>query len=152
MQQVKGKAIKLAFDESCVFCRIVRKQAPASIVYEDREVIAFLDIRPLNKGHTLVIPKAHHADIFDTPTDQISQVHRVTKQIALAVKKAVHADGISIIQQNGEAAGQDIFHLHVHVVPRFKGQKLAAFNELKEVEREKLDAAAEEIRRFLRTD
>ena len=101
-------------------------------------------------GHALVIPKAHYIDIFDIPLEQISQVHRVTKQVALAVKKATHADGISIIQQNGKAAGQDIFHLHVHVVPRFEGQKLAAFNELKVVEREKLDDIAGEIRRFLK--
>jgi len=139
----------LAFDESCIFCRIVRKQAPASVVYEDEAVIAFLDIRPLNMGHTLVIPKAHYVDIFDTPEAQISHVHKVSKQIAVAVKKATRADGVSIIQQNGKAAGQDIFHLHVHVVPRFEGQKLAAFNELRVVERTKLDGMAEKIKQLL---
>ena len=111
--------------------------------------MAFLDIRPLNMGHTLVIPKAHHVDIFDTPEKEISQVHRVSKKVALAVKKATKADGVSIIQQNGKAAGQDIFHLHVHVVPRFMGQKLAAFNELKVVERAKLDGMAEKIKQLL---
>ena len=139
----------MAFDESCIFCRIVRKQAPASVVYEDDAVIAFLDIRPLNMGHTLVIPKSHYVDIFDTPEAQVSQVYKVSKLIALAVKKATRAGGVSIIQQNGKAAGQDIFHLHVHVVPRFEGQKLAAFNELKVVERAKLDGIAEEIKRLL---
>ena len=139
----------MAFDESCIFCRIVRKQAPASVVYEDEAVIAFLDIRPLNMGHTLVIPKAHYVDIFDTPEAQISHVHKVSKQIAVAVKKATRADGVSIIQQNGKAAGQDIFHLHVHVVPRFEGQKLAAFNELRVVERTKLDGMAEKIKQIL---
>jgi len=142
----------LAFDESCIFCRIVRKQAPASVVYEDDAVIAFLDIRPLNMGHTLVIPKAHYVDIFDAPEEQISQVHKVSKRIAIAVKKATGAEGVSIIQQNGKAAGQDIFHLHVHVVPRFEGQKLAAFNELKVVERAKLDGVAEEIKRLLKAN
>lgn len=108
--------------------------------------MAFLDIRPLSVGHTLVIPKSHYVDIFDTPTKQIEQVHRVSKQIALAVKKATQADGISIIQQNGKAAGQEIFHLHVHVVPRFEGQKLAAFNELKTADRSSLEAIAQKIR------
>ena len=136
-------------DESCVFCRIVKKEAEASVVLEDDAVLAFLDIRPLNMGHTLVIPKAHYVDIFDTPQKQIGQVHEAAKQMALAVKRATKADGISIIQQNGKAAGQDIFHLHVHVVPRFEGKKLAAFSELEMVGREKLDAMAEEIRRFL---
>ena len=103
-------------------------------------------------GHTLVIPKAHYVDIFDTPEEQISHVHGVSKQIALAVKKATKADGVSIIQQNGKAAGQDIFHLHVHVVPRFEGQKLAAFNELRAVERAKLDGMAEVIKQFLKAN
>ena len=139
----------MAFDKSCIFCRIVRKQAPASVVYEDDAVIAFLDIRPLNVGHTLVIPKAHYVDAFDTPEEQISQVHKISKRIASAVKKATGADGVSIIQQNGKAAGQDILHLHVHVVPRFEGQRLAGFNELKVVERVKLDAMAREIKKLL---
>ena len=141
----------MSFDESCVFCRIVRKQAPASIIYEDETVIAFIDIRPLNIGHTLVIPKAHYIDIFDIPENELTNVYKVSKQISFAIKKATNSDGISIIQQNGKAAGQDIFHLHVHVVPRFEGQKLSSFNELKEVERTKLDDMAKKIKKKLKT-
>jgi histidine triad (HIT) family protein len=139
----------LAFDEACVFCKIVRKQAPASIIYEDADVIAFLDIRPLNLGHTLVIPKAHYVDIFDIPNKLLSMAQMVAKQVSPAIKKATSANGISIIQQNGKAAGQDIFHLHVHVVPRFEGQRLPRFSDLKEVERTKLDAMAEKIKQQL---
>jgi histidine triad (HIT) family protein len=139
----------LTFDESCIFCKIVRKQAPASIIYEDEAVMVFLDIRPLNMGHTLVIPKAHYVDIFDIPQNLLSQVHKVAKLVSFAVKKATSADGISIIQQNGKAAGQDIFHLHVHVVPRFEGQKLPHFSDLKEVERAKLDEMAKKIKQPL---
>ncbi len=134
---------------SCLFCRIVHKQAPASIVYEDMQVLAFMDIRPVSQGHTLVIPKQHYEDICDTPEDLLAATYKVTKKIAIAVKKATNADGISIIQQNGKAAGQDIFHLHVHVVPRFEGQKTPRFSELKEVERAKLDVMAEKIRQQL---
>ena len=112
-------------------------------------VITFLDIRPLNMGHTLVIPKTHFVDIFDIPEEQLSQVHKIAKQISFAIKKATNADGISIIQQNGKAAGQDIFHFHVHVVPRFEGQKLAPFSDLKEVERNKLDNMAKTIKQIL---
>ena len=122
---------------------------PASIIYEDESVVAFLDIRPLNMGHTLVIPKAHYIDIFETPETELSNVHKVSKRISIAVKKATAADGISIIQQNGKAAGQDICHIHVHVVPRFEGQKLPGFSELKEVERAKLDEMAKRIRQEL---
>jgi len=135
--------------ESCIFCKIVHKQAPASKVYEDEMVIVFLDLKPLNFGHTLIIPKAHYIDLFDIPEEQLSQIHKISKQVSYAIKKTTNADGITIIQQNGKAAGQDIFHLHVHVVPRFEGQKLPHFSDLKEVERAKLDAMAEEIKQQL---
>jgi histidine triad (HIT) family protein len=137
------------FDESCIFCKIVLKQTPASIIYEDDTIIVFLDICPLNMGHTLVIPKAHYVDIFDIPEKELSQMHKVSKLISIAVKKVTKADGISIIQQNGKGAGQDIFHIHVHVVPRFEGQKLPPFNELMEVERAKLDEMAKKIKQEL---
>jgi histidine triad (HIT) family protein len=127
----------------------VKKQAPASIIYEDETVIVFLDKRPLNEGHTLVIPKKHYVDIFDIPENQLSQVHKVAKQVSVAVKKATKADGISIIQQNGKAAAQDIFHLHVHVVPRFEGQKLPSFSALREVARGKLEVMAKKIKQEL---
>ena len=112
-------------------------------------VMAFLDIRPLNIGHALVVPKKHYIDIFDTPKDVLAQLHIISKDISAAIKKATNADGISIIQQNGIAAGQDIFHMHVHIVPMFQGQKLPSFSELREVERIKLDILAEKIRQNL---
>ena len=80
----------------------------------------------------------------------LSQVYKVAKQVSIAVKKATNADGISIIQQNGKAAGQDIFHFHVHVVPRFEGQKLPSFSSLKEVERAKLDDVAKKMKQQLK--
>ncbi|MCW3982933.1 MAG: HIT family protein [Candidatus Bathyarchaeota archaeon] len=136
----------MSSDEKCIFCKIVARQAPSSILYEDKDVLAFLDIRPLNMGHALVIPKAHYVDIFDTPEPQIGQVHQVAKKLSTAIKKATNADGISIIQQSGAAAGQDIFHIHVHVVPRFAGQTLPRFSELKEVSRSALDEMAHKIK------
>ena len=131
------------------FLQDSQQNAQASIVFEDKAMMAFLDIRPLTIGHTLVVPKAHYVDIFDIPDELLSQVYLVTKRIALAVKKATSADGISIIQQNGKAAGQDIFHLHVHIVPRFEGQKLPHFHELVEVERATLDTIATKIKEKL---
>jgi len=131
---------------SCVFCKIARKQASAALVYEDESVMAFLDIRPLSEGHTLVIPKEHYATIFEIPEELVAHLHRIVKRVALAVKKATEADGISIIQQNGKAAGQEIFHLHVHVIPRFEGQKLMRFSETSEVDKEKLNQVAANIR------
>ena len=139
----------MASDEDCIFCKIVAKQAPSSILFEDDVVMAFMDIRPLTEGHVLVIPKAHYVDLFDIPVKELAAVHILAKTIAIAVKRVTGADGISIIEQNGKAAGQDIFHLHVHLIPRFTGMKLPSFNDLKVIERSKLDAMAKKIRSFL---
>ena len=100
-------------------------------------------------GHTLVIPKEHYVDLFDIPNNLLSEVFNATKLVSAAVKDATSADGISIIQQNGKAAGQDIFHLHVHIVPRHGGEKLPSFSDLKMVEREKLEEMAKKIRQNL---
>ena len=127
----------------------MRRELPASVIYEDEEVMAFLDIRPLAIGHALVIPKGHYVDIFDIPEKLLTQIQIVTKKISIPIKKATEADGISIIQQNGKAAGQDIFHLHVHVVPRFEAQKMPRFGELKEAKRAKLDEIADKIKEKL---
>jgi histidine triad (HIT) family protein len=134
---------------SCIFCRIAQKRVPANLVYEDGKAMAFLDIRPLNEGHTLIIPRLHYENIFDIPQELIMHIQGVTKRVALAVKKATQADGISIMQQNGKAAGQEIFHLHVHVIPRFEGQKLPKFSETSEASIEKLSQTAAKIGRYL---
>lgn len=136
-------------DDSCIFCKIVQRQAPSSVIYEDEAVLSFLDIRPLNLGHTLVIPKAHYVDVFDIPEELLSRVFEIARRVSFAVKEATEADGISIIQQNGKAAGQDIFHLHVHVVPRFEGQVLPHFSALKVVDRSKLEDMAQKVRQHL---
>jgi diadenosine tetraphosphate (Ap4A) HIT family hydrolase len=104
--------------------------------------MAFLDIRPLSEGHTLVIPKEHYETVFDIPEEQLAQVHKAAKRVAAAVKAGVKADGISIIQQNGRAANQDIFHLHVHIIPRVRGQKLPRFGDLFEASRDSLNQTA----------
>jgi histidine triad (HIT) family protein len=134
---------------SCIFCRIAQKRVPANLVYEDEKAMAFLEIRPLNEGHTLIIPRLHYENIFDIPQELIMHIQGVTKRVALAVKKATQADGISIMQQNGKAAGQEIFHLHVHVIPRFEGQKLPKFSETSEASIEKLSQTAAKIGRYL---
>jgi histidine triad (HIT) family protein len=136
-------------EKQCVFCKIVRKEAPASIVYEDEVVLAFMDIRPVSEGHTLIIPKQHWIDVFDIPEELLASTHKIAKKIALAVKEAAQADGVSIVQQNGKAAGQDIFHLHIHVIPRFEGKKMPRFEELGVADRETLEKSAEKVRRHL---
>ncbi len=103
--------------EECVFCKIIRKELPASVVYEDEQVIAFLSHRPVNEGHTLLVPKKHYRDIYDISEAEASYLFGVTKRLTQAVREAVQAPGVRIVQNNGEAAGQVVFHLHVHVIP-----------------------------------
>lgn len=103
--------------ENCVFCKIVRNEVPASVVYEDEAVIAFLSNRPVNVGHTLVAPKRHYENIYEIPEEEAAYLFKIAKRIAKAVNEATDAEGIRIVQNNGEAAGQVVFHLHVHVIP-----------------------------------
>ncbi|MGQ9551983.1 MAG: HIT family protein [Candidatus Bathycorpusculaceae bacterium] len=133
----------------CVFCAILNRQAPASIVYEDAHVMAFLDIFPQNDGHMLVIPKKHHETIYTLSEEETAHLFNVARKVALAVKKTVEAQGITIAQHNEAAAGQDIFHMHVHVIPRYAGQRLRRLEELAESSRVKLDEIAARIKRNL---
>jgi histidine triad (HIT) family protein len=103
--------------EKCVFCKIIRKEQPAHIIYEDNEVMAFLSHRPVNEGHTLVVPKKHYRDLYDISEDEAAYLFRITKRLMHAVKDAVNAQGVRIVQNNGEAAGQVVFHLHAHIIP-----------------------------------
>jgi len=103
--------------QECIFCQIIRKQSPASIVYEDKQVVAFLSNRPVNEGHTLVVPKKHYENIFEISEEEVAYLFRVTKRVVEAVRYALSAEGIRIVQNNGRAAGQVVFHLHVHVIP-----------------------------------
>lgn len=110
--------------DECIFCKIIKGEIPCEKIYEDDDTLAFIDIAPVKKGHTLVIPKQHHKDIFDTPDELLEKVIVTGKKVALAVKEAVGADGISFGQSNGKAAGQVIFHLHFHIMPRFNDDGL----------------------------
>ncbi len=103
--------------EECVFCQIIQHKAPSCIVYEDDHVAAFLSNRPVNEGHTLVVPKKHYENIYEIPEEEAGYLFKIAKRVACAVRDAVKADGIRIVQNNGWAAGQVIFHIHVHVIP-----------------------------------
>lgn len=132
----------------CIFCSIVRGELPSYKVYEDDRTMAFLDIRPVNAGHTLVIPKQHSTNIFDIPPEDWAAVAEVVRKIAIAIEET-GADGVNIGMNNREHAGQVVHHPHVHVIPRFKGDglKLMPQRSYKEGEAE---ATAEKIRAALK--
>jgi histidine triad (HIT) family protein len=133
--------------EDCVFCRIARKEEHGSFVYEDKDVVAFLDTRPVNEGHTLVIPRKHYQDIYEIPDEEVANLFKIVKKLAYGISKSEKAEGISIVQNNGEAAHQIIFHFHVHIIPRYLGQDSHRLRGT--VEQSELDRVAAKIREFL---
>ena len=134
--------------EECLFCKIVKGELPSSKLYEDEDTLAFLDLFPVNKGHSLVIPKEHYETIFDVPANILAKVSSVMKNVADAVKKGVNADGVYIAQSNGKDAGQVIPHIHFHVIPRFKGDRLKLWPHGKYGEGE-IEKFKEDISKFL---
>ncbi|HBO98587.1 MAG TPA: HIT family protein [Verrucomicrobia bacterium] len=104
---------------NCVFCAIAAGEIPSFKIYEDDLVLAYLDINPFTEGHTLVIPKAHSEGLLDTPADQLGEIVARVQKVAAHLKKALPCEGFNILQNNGEAAGQTVKHLHFHIVPRY---------------------------------
>jgi histidine triad (HIT) family protein len=137
---------KQQMSTTCPFCSIAQGKTKASVVYEDATAIAFMDKNPANIGHTLVIPKEHWENIYEIPPNILAEVVKVIKQVSGAVKKTVNADGISILQLNGRAAGQSVMHFHVHVIPRFRGDSIVGHRGLGSPERSELDKIARKIR------
>ncbi|MBX3702194.1 MAG: HIT family protein [Steroidobacteraceae bacterium] len=114
----------MAYDANNIFARIVRGEIPCHKVYEDADTLAFMDIMPQAEGHVLVIPKVAGEDIHSTPPESLAAAVRTVQKIARAVKQAFGPPGIMIAQLNGAAAGQSVFHLHFHVIPRHAGKDL----------------------------
>lgn len=109
--------------DACIFCQIIEKKIPAHVVFEDDMVLAFLDIYPKTKGHTLLIPKKHAETLLDIPQDTMSHIGGVSQTIALALKKACAFDGLTIMNSNGVAAQQEVPHYHMHLIPRYAGEE-----------------------------
>ena len=107
-------------DSNCIFCKIANGEIPTRTVYEDERFRVILDNAPASEGHAIILPKNHAADVFSLPEEDAAAIFVVAKKVATAMKKVLKCDGINILQNNGEVAGQTVFHLHVHVIPRYK--------------------------------
>lgn len=105
--------------KDCVFCKIVAHELPSETLYETEDILAFLDIKPINPGHALVIPKKHFESIHDTPDELMAKIILVSKKIANVIQQTLGAEGVNIAMNNGKAAGQIVFHAHIHVMPRY---------------------------------
>ena len=111
-------------DDNCIFCKIVKGTLPSVKVFEDAHTFAFMDINPVGPGHVLIIPKAHHADIASVPAELLQAVIGSVQRVAHACNSALQPEGMNIMQANGAVAGQTVFHLHFHVIPRWDADTL----------------------------
>jgi histidine triad (HIT) family protein len=113
------------YDNDNIFAKILRSEIPNTTVFEDDNTLVIMDVMPVSAGHCLIIPKAPSRNLLDANTDNLSLIIPIVQKIAIAVKKAMQADGVIIQQFNEESAGQTVFHLHFHVIPTYDGQRLA---------------------------
>lgn len=130
----------------CVFCKLVAKQIPASIVYEDDDALAFMDLGQVNPGHVLVACKAHAENVYELDDAQAGAVFRAVARVARAVRAAFDPPGLSIYQANGKPAGQTVFHFHLHVLPRHDGDGMQLVWPVKNPPRERLEEYCAKIR------
>ncbi len=138
------------YDPDNIFAKILRGEMSSVKVYEDDDVLSFMDVFPQSKGHTLVIPKAASRNLFDTDPDILGTLIKRTQMIAGAVKSGLKPDGIQIMQFNGAPAGQTVFHLHFHIIPRYEGQSPSNHASGKMADMSELEALAAQIKTALK--
>jgi len=136
-------------DHDCLFCKIVAGEVPSTRVHEDDRTIAFMDINPLNEGHTLVIPRVHAATLFEADEADLQAAIATARRVARAIREAIRPDGLNLLQANGAAAFQSVPHFHLHLVPRFTGDGKGFDWPMVPGDRGRIQAAAEKIRQAL---
>ena len=107
-------------NENCIFCKIANGEIPSKTLYEDDEFRVILDLGPAAKGHALILPKDHYNDLYELPEDTAAHVMLLAKRMAAQITDKLHCDGFNLVQNNGEIAGQTVFHFHMHLIPRYK--------------------------------
>ena len=110
--------------ENCIFCKIANGKIPAATLYEDENFRVILDLGPASKGHALILPKSHAANIYELSDEMAAKAMILAKKMATAMTAALKCDGFNIVQNNGECAGQTVFHFHMHLIPRYKGDQV----------------------------
>lgn len=109
--------------DNCIFCKIANGEIPSATLYEDEDFRVILDLGPASKGHALILPKEHAANIFELPEELAAKAMVVAKKVSTVLMEGLKCDGLNIVQNNGEPAGQTVFHFHMHLIPRFEGDK-----------------------------
>lgn len=128
----------------CIFCKIVKGELPSAKIYEDDNILAFLDIAPINPGHVLIIPKTHYPMMYDTPDELLCEIYKKAKELMVIIKKALKADFVAV-----SVTGTDISHFHVHLIPRYFNDDMANFWPTKKYEEGEMQIIAEKIKNNL---
>lgn len=110
-------------DENCIFCKIANGEIPSAALYEDDDFKVILDLGPATKGHALIIPKEHYANLYEIDDEIAAKAFKLAKKMVITLTDVLGCDGYNVVQNNGEAAGQTVFHFHIHLIPRYKGDK-----------------------------
>ena len=129
----------------CIFCKIAAGQLPSTTIYENEEFRVFFDINPASKGHCLVIPKVHYANAYEIDKEVAGRAFQLAVDVARELKKELNCDGVNILQNNEEVAGQTVFHFHLHVIPRYSGDGVVIGGKTGEPDMELLSKLAEKI-------
>lgn len=129
----------------CIFCQIVSKESPSWTVYQDELVTAFFDYFPASEGHLLIIPNEHYANIFEIPEDTLAHLVKISKKLALAYKKTLGVEHLNILQNNGKFSGQEVFHYHMHLIPRAENDNVSLGWKFDESLRESYDELSKKI-------
>lgn len=139
--------------ENCIFCKIIKGKVPGSKIYEDDEILVFMDTQPINRGHTLIIPKKHSSSPAETDDKTLSKMITMGKKVGIAIRKStIRCEGIDFFIADGESAGQTVFHIHLHIIPRFENDGFSFRfppGYISKPNRKELDSLAKEIKKCI---
>ena len=135
--------------ENCIFCKIANGEIPSATLYEDEDFRVILDLGPASKGHSLILPKSHAANIYELPDETAAKAMVLAKKMATKLRDGLNCDGFNIVQNNGEVAGQTVHHFHMHVIPRHAGDDVQVTWKQGETESESLKALADAIKKHI---
>lgn len=133
----------------CIFCKIANGEIPSATLFEDDDLRVILDLGPARRGHALILPKKHYNDLFDMPDEMAAKAFSIAKRVGLALIKGLDADGVQVMQNNGEAAGQTVFHFHMHLIPGYKELGPGATWIPGEIEEEDKEKIPELVKQYL---
>ena len=136
-------------ETNCIFCKIIEGDIPSKTLYENEEFKVIFDISPASRGHVIILPKYHAANIFELPEEVTAKAFVLAKKIATVLQKVLNCDGVNILQNNGEAAGQTVFHLHIHVIPRYKDDNMGLSWVQGQADKEELEKIIADAQQYL---